>query len=80
MPGLFSRFYKKNPIEKIMEMTDEELEKAIDKYITNYANNFYKRNPGKNLPDIPIASLNDIRNKRTGVSKKPQISGRRSYK
>jgi hypothetical protein len=51
----------------------------IDKYLDKYIKDWTKRNPGKELKDIQMSTLNDIRNKRTGVSKKPKISGRRTY-
>ena len=79
MPGLFSRFYKHNPIEKIMDMSDEEITLAIDEYLEKYIKGWEARNKGKDLPDINMLTINDIRNKRTNVSKKPKISGRRSY-
>jgi hypothetical protein len=79
MPGIFSRFYKENPIEKIMNMTDEEITLAIDRYLDKYIKGWESRNKGKDLPDINLMTINDIRNIRTNVSKKPKISGRRSY-
>lgn len=80
IPGIFSRFYKENPIEKVMDMTDEEITLAIDKYLDKYIKNWEKRNPHKELPSINMNTINDIRNKRDkSVSKKPRISGRRSY-
>lgn len=78
-PGIFSRFYKHNKIEDLMVMDDEEVIQRIDKYLDEYIKNWMKRNPGKELKDIQIATLNDIRNKKTGVSKNPTISGRRTY-
>lgn len=79
MPGIFSRFYKHNKIEDLMVMDDEEVLERIDKYLDQYIKNWMKRNPGKELKDIQIATLNDIRNKKTGVSKSPTISGRKTY-
>lgn len=78
-PGLFSRFYKHNPIEQLMTMTDEEISIAIDEYLEKYIDGFKKRNPGKDLPNIGN-TLAEVRNKRTNISKKPIIPGRRSYK
>jgi len=77
-PGIFSRFYKHNKIEDLMVMDDEEVLQRIDKYLDDYIKSWVKRNPGKELKDIEMSTLNDVRNKRTGVSKKPKISGRRT--
>ena len=79
-PGIFSRFYKHNKIEDLMVMDDEEVLQRIDKYLEQYIKSYQKRNPGKDLKDIELLTLNDIRNKRDkSVSKKPKISGRRTY-
>lgn len=79
-PGIFSRFYKHNKIEDLMVMDDEEVLQRIDKYLDQYIKSYQKRNPGKDLKDIELLTLNDIRNKRDkSVSKKPKISGRRTY-
>jgi hypothetical protein len=80
-PGLFSRFYKKNPIEQLMNMSDEEITQAIDEYLEGYIKRFEQRN-GKNvpLPEIELKTINDIRNKRTNISKNPIVPGRRPYK
>jgi hypothetical protein len=53
---------------------------AIDQYLDQFIKGYESRN-GKYapLPDIQLQTINDIRNKRTGVSKKPKISGRRTY-
>lgn len=77
--GILSRFYKKNPIDKIQEMSDEEIIQAIDAYLDRYISLKLKKDPTWNFPTIPTSSMNDVRNKRTGVSKKPKISGRRTY-
>lgn len=77
--GIFSRFYKHNKIEDLMVMDDEEVIKRIDKYLDQYIKSYESRN-GKHapLPEINLLTLNDIRNKRTGVSKEPKIPGRRN--
>ena len=79
-PGIFSRFYKHNKIEDLMVMDDEEVLQRIDKYLDQYIKNWQKRNPQQDLPTLNLNTINDIRNKRDkSVSKKPRISGRRSY-
>lgn len=77
--GIFSRFYKHNKIEDLMVMDDEEVIKRIDEYLDQYIKSYESRN-GKHapLPEINLLTLNDIRNKRTGVSKEPKIPGRRN--
>ena len=80
-PGIFKRFYKHNPVEKLQQMTDEEVMEAIDKYLEQFIKGYEPRN-GKYapLPDIQLQTINDIRNKRTNVSKGPTVPGRRPYK
>jgi non-homologous end joining protein Ku len=80
-PGIFKRFYKHNPVKKLQQMTDEEVMEAIDKYLDQFIKGYESRN-GKYapLPDIQLQTINDIRNKRTNISKKPIIPGRRPYK
>ena len=76
--GLLSRFWKHNSPAEINNMTDEEVLQLVDEYLDKYITSYEKRNPGKDLPNIGV-TLAEVRNKRTKVSKKPQISGRRSY-
>jgi len=76
--GIFSRFYKHNKIEDLMVMDDEEVMKRIDEYLESYIKGYQSRNPGKDLPNIQLGTWNDVRNKRTGVSKKPRITGNRT--
>lgn len=76
--GLLSRFWKHNNPSELNNMTDEQVLQLIDEYLDRYISAYEKRNPGKDLPNIG-ATLAEIRNKRTKVSKKPQIPGRRSY-
>ena len=59
-------------------MTDEEVLQLVDEYLERYIDSYVKRNPGKDLPNIG-STLAEIRNKRTNISKKPKITGRRSY-
>ena len=77
-PGLISRFWKHNNPSDLNNMTDEQVLQLVDEYLDRYIAAYEKRNPGKNLPNIG-STLAEIRNKRTNVSKKPKISGRRSY-
>ncbi len=77
-PGLLSRFWKHNNPEEINSMDDKKLIQLIDEYLDGYIKRWDQRNPGKELPIInqPIA---EVRNKRTNISKKPTIVGRKSY-
>lgn len=70
--GLCSRFYKQQPIEKIMTMSDAEVDALIDTYLDTYIERFQERNT-KPLPDWPTSTWNDIRNKRTDAIKSPVI-------
>lgn len=76
--GLLSRFWKHNKPSDLNTMTDEQVLQLVDEYLDKYIDSYVKRNGNKPLPNIG-ATLADIRNKRTKVSKKPKISGRRSY-
>jgi hypothetical protein len=77
-PGLISRFWKHNNPSDLNNMTDEQVLQLVDEYLDGYIKRFEQRNPGKELPNLG-PTLAEIRNKRTNVSKKPKISGRRSY-
>lgn len=76
--GLLSRFWKHNNPADLNNMTDEEVLQLVDAYLDRYISAYEKRNPGKDLPNIGT-TLAEVRNKRTKVSKKPKITGRRSY-
>ena len=76
--GLVSRFWKHNNPADLNNMTDEEVLQLVDAYLDKYITAYEKRNPGKDLPNIGV-TLAEIRNKRTNVSKKPRITGRRTY-
>lgn len=77
-PGLISRFWKHNNPADLNNMTDEQVLQLVDEYLDGYIKRFQARNPGKDLPNVE-KTIAEIRNKRTNVSKKPQITGRRSY-
>ena len=76
--GLVSRFWKHNNPADLNNMSDEQVLQLVDEYLDGYIKRFEARNPHKELPNIG-ATLAEIRNKRTNVSKKPKISGRRNY-
>lgn len=84
MKGLFTKFYKQNPIEQLMQMSDEDIDKAIDEYLDNFMSSWQKRNPGQKFPEVMLGTINDIRNKKTNVSKVPRViktprTARRNY-
>lgn len=72
--GILKRFYKHNPVEEIMSMSDEELDKRINEYLDKYIKSQLKKDPNWNFPTIPTSSINDVRNKRTGGNKNPKIA------
>ena len=78
-PGLISRFWKHNSPAELNAMTDEQVMQIIDEYLETYIVRYQKRNPGKDLPNIG-ATLAEVRNKRTAISKNPTVPGRRQYK
>jgi hypothetical protein len=63
-PAIISHFYRKNKIEDLMVMEDEEVMKRIDKYLETYIASWQKRNKGKDLPTIPSATIGMVRNKK----------------
>jgi hypothetical protein len=71
-PGIVSRFWKNNSAAEINAMTDEQVLQIIDEYLNRYILLYEKRNPGKDLPNIG-ATLAEVRNKRTDISKAPRI-------
>ena len=71
--GLQSRFYRQHPVSKLMTMTDEEIMELVDQYLDTYIDGYLKRNKGQSLPAWSEMSINDIRNKKTNISKSPVI-------
>lgn len=72
-PAIISHFYRKNKMEDLMVMSDEEVMKRIDEYLETYIDSWQKRNKGKDLPDISVSTLAMVRNKRTDARKAPRI-------
>ena len=72
-PAIISHFYRKNKMENLMVMSDEERDIKIDQYLETYINSWQNRNKGKNLPDLPKGTIADVRNKRTNINKAPTI-------
>lgn len=77
--GLISRFWKTHNPADLNDMTDEQVLQLVDQYLDKYIKGWEARNPHKELPDIGT-TLAEVRNKRTNISKKPKIPGKRSYK
>lgn len=75
-PSIISHFYRKNKMEDLMFMSDEERDIRIDEYLDTYIASWLKRNKGKDLPTIPIATIAMVRDKRTNVGKSPIIGKR----
>jgi len=73
-PAIISHFYRKNKMEDLMVMSDEEVMKRIDEYLETYIDSWQKRNKGKDLPDISVSTLAMVRNKRTNARKAPRIT------
>jgi hypothetical protein len=74
-PAIISHFYRKNTMEDLMVMSDEERDIRIDQYLDTYIASWQKRNKGKDLPTIPTATIAMVRDKRTNISKSPRIIG-----
>lgn len=76
-PAIISHFYRKNKMEDLMIMEDEEVMQRIDDYLETYIASWQKRNKGKDLPTIPTATIAMVRDKRTNVDKNPAIRKQR---
>lgn len=63
-PPIISHFYRKNKMEDLMVMEDEEVMQKIDDYLETYITSWQKRNKGKDLPTIPSATIAMVRNKK----------------
>ena len=63
-PAIISHFYRKNKMEDLMVMSDEEHMQRIDEYLDTYIASWQKRNKGKDLPTIPSATIAMVRNKK----------------
>jgi hypothetical protein len=63
-PAIISHFYRKNKMEDLMVMSDEELMQRIDEYLEIYIDSWQKRNKGKDLPSIQTATIAMVRNKK----------------
>lgn len=64
-PAIISHFYRKNKMEDLMVMSDEEVMQRIDEYLETYITSWQKRNKGKDLPSIQTTTIAMIRNKKT---------------
>lgn len=73
-PAIISHFYRKNKMEDLMVMSDEELMQRIDEYLDTYIASWQKRNKGKDLPPIQTSTIAMVRDKRTNVNKSPRIA------
>ena len=63
-PAIISHFYRKNKMEDLMVMSDEEVMQRIDEYLEIYIDSWQKRNKGKDLPSIQTATIAMVRNKK----------------
>ena len=75
-PSIISHFYRKNKMEDLMVMSDEERDIRIDEYLDTYIASWLKRNKNKDLPTIPTSTIAMVRDKRTNVGKSPIIGKR----
>ena len=73
-PPVIKSFWRKYSEEEINAATDELILQLIDTHLETFINSWQKRNPGKDLPDLPKGTIADVRNKRTGAKKAPTIS------
>jgi|LauGreDrversion4_2_1035121.scaffolds.fasta_scaffold2080019_1 DNA-binding Lrp family transcriptional regulator len=75
-PAIISHFYRKNKMEDLMVMEDEEVMQRIDEYLETYIASWQKRNKGKDLPEIQTSTIAMVRDKRTNVRKAPIVGKR----
>jgi len=67
-------FWKANKVSDIMDLTPDELDAAIDAWLIGYeARQRERHGNGWWYPTIPETTLNDVRNKRTGIDKTPKL-------
>jgi hypothetical protein len=68
-----SAFWKYNKVEDIMLLTSTELDQLIDTWMQDYEDRQIKNDRSWWYPSVTTFTLNDVRNKRTGLDKKPKI-------
>jgi len=72
-PALISAFWRKYKVEDFMAMSPEEAEKVIEAWMLDYQERRIKQDRHWWYPPINTHTLNDIRNKRTGLDKTPRV-------
>ena len=72
-PPVIKSFWRKNSESEINSMSDDQVMELIDKHLETFITSWQKRNPGKNIPDLPKGTIADVRNKRTSARKAPKI-------
>ena len=67
-------FWKAHKVSDIIQLTPDELDAAIDAWLIGYETRQRERHGnGWWYPSIPETTLNDVRNKRTGIDKTPRL-------
>ena len=66
-------FWKAHKVSDIIQLTPDELDAAIDAWLLSYETRQRKDDLGWWYPTVPESTLNDVRNKRTGVDKTPRL-------
>jgi len=68
-PPLLSAFWKVHRVADMMLLTQEEQDAVIEKWLTEYAARRIKLDKNWDYPNIPIKTLNEVRNTRTNIDK-----------
>lgn len=66
-------FWKYHNVADIMLLTSTELDQVIDTWMAEYEARQLKLNKAWWYPSLTIYTMNDVRNKRTSLDKKPKI-------
>ena len=66
-------FWKAHKVSDIIQLTPDELDAAIDAWLLAYETRQRKDDLGWWYPTVPKTTLNDVRNKRTGIDKTPKL-------
>ena len=70
---LISAFWKAHKVVDLKLLSGTELDEVIEKWLIEYQERRIKEDKGWWYPSIPTSTLNDVRNKRTGLDKVPRI-------
>ena len=77
-PPLIKSFWSENKVASVMEMDSPVLDAIIEAFLEEWKVKRLKSNKGWDWPTITTKTMNDVRNKRTDVSKAIRIRKNRA--